>query len=418
MPANGLYSSFIHGVKKKEPIMLMPIKTHLNIFSGASLRPGRKFLILVLAIIGLLALFGTGAYDTFARRDPVKLIVDTDMGVDDAMAVAWLLSQDRYPVEILGITSVAGNTTTENAANNVLTLLDTTGRTDVPVVIGAAAPLLQPLSFTGASNHGPDGLWFVGLQNPHDLSDLPTDVPAFFCAQAAPDVTLVALGPLTNVAQAAALCPNEMNSLKEIIILGGSKEGGNRSPVAEFNVWIDPEAAGEVLAANLPTTWIPRDAFDTFTITQEEIDDLAADGIPVAQLLSFPLQFYADSQTGLVGLTTITVPDVTAVIYAVKPNLGTPQSGLIKIVTGITEDSPERILRGKTVIGLTFGDRIPMIADDEELSLFTQNLLTDPDFDFEAAIGAILAREPDNAQVVMDIRERQMRRLFMRELTN
>ena len=94
---------------------------------------------------------------------PLKLIVDTDAGVDDAAAIAWLLTQTRYPVEIVGFAAVAGNTTVENVANNLLLLKEKTGQTDIPVTIGSATPLTVTLSSTGKLIHGPDGLWGFGI---------------------------------------------------------------------------------------------------------------------------------------------------------------------------------------------------------------------------------------------------------------
>jgi len=403
--------------------MYANIKSHLSsiriknkLFAQAK---GRRLILLMIAVVGVMAalLLGAGTYEIFAHRTPVKLIVDSDMGVDDAAAIAWLLSQDRYPVDVVGLASVAGNTTMENAANNILTILDATGHQDIPVVKGAAEPLLQAPSRTGPLIHGPDGLWFVGLQNPHDLSQLPNDAAAFYCDNAQPDVTIVALGPLTNLAQAVAACPAEMQQYQQIVILGGAKNGGNRTPVAEFNVWIDPEAAAQVLDAGLNPILLPLDTFETFSISEDDIAELATDGTPVGQLLAGPLTLYAGYQTGLGGASAIAVPDVTAIMYALRPNLGSGVSGLVKVVPGIEEDDPTRQYRGQTVIGLDLADRIPMIVDDEELGQLADAAFSDPNFDLEAALGAILASEPDNAQVLTDINERVMHRLFMRYLT-
>lgn len=352
-----------------------------------------------------------------AEIQPVRVIIDTDAGVDDTVAIAWLLEQEQYPTEVLGIVSVAGNTTTENSANNILTLLEVTGNLSLEVVIGAYAPLVQPPSTTGASTHGPDGLWYTGFQHPHDLSSLSTDATGFYCSHSAPDVVIVALGPLTNLANAAVACPAEMRTYSRIIALGGARAGGNRTANAEFNIWYDPEAAYQVFTAGIPTTLVTLDAFNTFTITPEDLVELQTEGTPVGQFLSAPLQIYAQVQAGLGGTTRAVVPDVVAIMYTVDSSLGTPQSALVKVVPDIMESDPERLFRGQTVVGLTVSERIPMIADDGELSWLANQIAADPAFDLQAAIGAILAREPDNAQVVLDVQERQMHRLLMRALT-
>lgn len=388
---------------------------------GWHLQQWRRPLILLAVLMTLLILFAVGTQESSARRPPVQIVLDTDAGVDDAIALAWLLEQRRYPVEVLGIVTVAGNATVENVSNNVLTVLDVANHPDIPVVMGAATPLVQPLSGSGALTHGPDGFWFAGIQNPHDLSGLPTNATAFYCNVVTenPGATLIALGPLTNLAQAVESCPDAMHSFDQIFILGGTSGQGNRTPVAEFNFWHDPEAANIVLTADLHPTLIPLETFRMFSLTQEDIEDLAREGTTVGQFVAGPLQLYAQVQTGLGGASAISPPDITAVMYALNHSLGQTQSGLVKVATGIAEeDDAHRLLRGKSIIGLDLSDRIPMIAGDAELSALAQQLYSDPNFDFDAALGEILAREPDNVQVVTDIRERRMRRLFMRYLTD
>lgn len=375
-------------------------------------------------IVVLTATLGAGAQMTFppavkAAGEPLKLVLDVDTGVDDSAGIVWLLSQTDHPVEVLGITTVAGVTSVENVTNNLLTLLDVLGRNDIPVVIGAAAPLVQPLSFTGAGLHGPDGLWGVGFQNPHDLSTDPrirhdVDVPAFYCeiTQTHSNVTLLAEGPLTNLAHALDQCPDGIHGFGHIIILGGARLGGNRTPVAEFNIWQDPEAASQVLSAGLPITLITYDAFDTFTLEQKDVEKLQKKGSDAVKLMAGPLGLFIQAQV-LNGLSPA-VPDVAAYMYAMDPSLGTAQPGLVKVVT------EQSLARGQTVIA-SGTLKIPMIADDAELSNLVYRLFFDPDFgqdDFAMALGLILAREPDNAQVVLDIDETEMYKIFMHTLTH
>ena len=186
-----------------------------------------------------------------AQPQTLRLLVDTDPGVDGSVALTWLVSQREQPLQILGVVSVAGNTTVANATNNALLVLKQLGHQDVPVVMGAASPLVQPLTKTSYFVHGPDGLWFLGWQNPQDLSSVRSDAPAFYCATIAanPGLRLLALGPLTNIALAVQQCPDTMKTVGELVILGGAKFGGNKTVVAEFNFWQDPEAANIVLDA-------------------------------------------------------------------------------------------------------------------------------------------------------------------------
>ncbi|MBN1220414.1 MAG: nucleoside hydrolase [Anaerolineae bacterium] len=376
-------------------------------------RTGRAWkhwgIIFIAVIIACVLLIPIAAIQ--AEGSAVKLLIDTDPGVDDAAALVWLLSQKEVPVEVLGITTVVGNAEVGDTTNNVLTLLDVLERTDIPVVMGAAAPLAQPNSHTSALLHGPDGLWFVGWQNPHDLTGIPNDVPAFYCDQVAEpsNTTVLALGPLTNLANAVSQCPDKMRSFRQIIILGGSKT--SNAPLTDYNFWQDPEAADIVLSAGLPVTIVTLEARTKFTLSQKDLKQLAKKGNEAAQLIVGPMQLYADALTGFDGGGEAAFDDVAAAIYGLKPSLGAAQSGLVKIVT---EPS---LARGQSVIGLTFSDRISLIASPQELSDLVDQAFADPNFDLFGALLEILAREPDNAQVVLDINAKQMQKVFMKALT-
>jgi purine nucleosidase len=318
--------------------------------------------------------------------------------VDDAVALAWLFSQRE--VEVLGVVSVAGNTSVWNTTNNAITVLEKLGRSDVPVIMGAAAPLVQPLSKTSYFIHGPDGLWFLGIQNPHDLTNVPRNAPAFYCSTVAarPGVRLLALGPLTNIAQAVQLCPDTMASLGELVILGGAKFGGNKTPVAEFNFWQDPEAAAIVLDARLPIRLVLLDAFTQTSVTQKDLDRLFAKGSPVVQFLAPAIQQYADVQlanTGRAGL-----PDAVAAVLALRTSTGVQQGALVRMVL---ESS---LARGQSIVGLTPSERIAMTADDSELSALADRAFAfppDPTFNLQWELGAILVRAPQNAQAVLSV---------------
>jgi inosine-uridine nucleoside N-ribohydrolase len=327
------------------------------------------------------------------------LLIDTDPGVDDAVALAWLLTQNRPP-RVLGVISVAGNSTIANTTNNAITILEKLGRQDIPVVMGAAQPLAQPLSKTTYFIHGPDGLWFLGFQNPHDLSAVRRDAPAFYCGTAAayPGVRILALGPLTNIAQAVQLCPDTMRTVSQLIVLGGAKFGGNKTPVTEFNFWQDPEAAAIVLGAGLPITLVLLDAFVQPTITQKDLDKLFSKTTPAIQFLAPAIQQYANVQIANTGRAGI--PDAVAAVVAMQANEGVRQWALVKMVLA------QSLARGESIVGLTTGERIAMIAPDSELSALAELAFAnppDPNFNLQWALGAILMREPDNALAVTSV---------------
>lgn len=337
-----------------------------------------------------------------------QLIVDTDPGVDDAVALAWLFSQTTYPLTLLGIGIVAGNAHPAQGAHNALTALHMLGRDDVPLAIGVNQPLVYPLSRTNRLIHGADGLWGAGAQPPYDITHCPTDVPAFYrdLAQAHPGATLLALGPLTNLAQTVTRYPEALRSLNRIVILGGAKATGSVTPVAEYNFWQDPQAAALVLGAGLPITLMLRDTFTTFALTAAEVEAVCGQETAVMRLLGPPLQRYASLYTGMGRAPAATIPDLVAAMYALDPTLGTTQPALVNVMTepGLT--------RGQSIIGLRFSERLTMIADDEELGDLAERALAESDFDLMTAVAAIANRQPDNAQVVTHINVTAMRDLF------
>src|SRR5262245_1603025 len=357
----------------------------------------RASMLLVVLILGSL-LAGAFSADAALRRPTIKVFVDTDIGVDDATAIAWLLNERS--ANLVGFTTVSGNTTVENATQNLLTLLDVAHR-NVPVTIGAAVPLVYPHSHVGAFVHGPTGLWFS--QTPHDLSGLPHDAPAAIAAaaHANPGLTLIALGPLTNIAQAAQRFPADMAGV-HIIVLGGSLGPGNRTPVAEFNAFGDPQAFDIVVENNLDVIIITKDAFDQVTVDSVKFATERTDhGGSMGQFVVSALTPYFLATTRGAG-GDVSIPDAAAVIYALHTELGTATSSLVDVSTeaGLT--------RGQTVIATDPNLKVEMIADDAELSALADQAFSDPNFDLNAAIAEILARRPDNAQVVLEVKGRIM----------
>jgi len=343
----------------------------------------------------------------------LELVVDTDPGVDDATALAWLLGQPQ--VEIFGIVTVAGNTTVENATKNVLTILKQLGNPNVKVVMGANKPLQEKLSFTGLLIHGKDGLW--GLQDPTvaaTAAAVPKDHRSFYCSTARqhPGTAILALGPLTNIAQAIRSCPDAMQLYTKVYILGGAKFGGNHKPNSEFNFWQDPDAAQIVLKSGLKIDMVPLDGFTQLGFDQSDLGQIAfsPSSVPIMKFLGQALLIYGGVQIGA-GAPKANIPDLVAAMYTVE-GLGTPTSALVQVV-----DKPD-IVRGESIIGLAATEKVTMIATDKELDQIAQDSFPPnsnfPDANFIAAkIGQILSRQPDNANVVMDINEAQMHDEFM-----
>jgi inosine-uridine nucleoside N-ribohydrolase len=399
----------------------------------------KKRIMLFLSVFALIVTSAAPATAWAAPQRPrLPIIVDTDLGVDDAAALAYLLSSSE--ANILGITTVAGNTSVENAANNALILLETANRTNVPVVVGADAPLTVPASHQGVFLHGPDGLWGLGYQYPHDLSGLSHDAVGFLCSHAQANVTLLALGPLTNIAQAIQTCPTQMQ-LYKIVWLGGGKSlsGEGTTPVSEFNAWFDPEATGVALNAGLQLTVVTLDAAKAVKVDPEVFDLLARRGNALGKLVSGPLQMYAAVVTQSAGTTPtnavnevrssrlraalarvrkhfdgprVALFDPTAAVIVLHPEFITDQpSGLLAI-----DPAASFPMRGQTVVALSMQEKITTLADDAELSALADQAMTDPNFDLYAALGAILMRQPDNAQVVMQVNALKVKANWLKAL--
>ena len=372
---------------------------------------------------------------------PGKLIVDTDTGVDDAAALAWLMTQSEQ-VDLLGVVTVAGNTTVENATENVATLLMSAGwpLEEWPVVLtGAAKPQNRKLSSTGKLIHGTDGLGYMRFALANVFSNAGKgkalkDVTAFYCSHApsgpeADPVTILALGPLTNIAESIKKCPNEMRRY-HYVVLGGNRGLGNQTPSAEYNFWQDPDSAQRVFSAGIEQLIIvPTDAFGQFALTLEDAYLLLdPTQTPLAQVIGGALAYYI----GVLSLgdpsLPVSVPDPTAAMVAVFPQnfapydpygYGAISEGLVKVNKG---PEPE-YLRGTSTIGIyAYNEPLTMIAKDKELSALYDRLLdgvttAEEAFgkvsEWQAAVMELYAQEGPNAQVVLYPDGAAMRACFL-----
>lgn len=188
-----------------------------------------------------------------------KVIIDTDPGLDDAVAILFALASDRF--EVLGLTTVAGNIGLARTTANAGGLLAAMGRSDIPVVAGASGPLRRK-TIDAAEIHGNDGLGGVTL--PAAAPVLSDDAVGWMAetllSEPGGSVDILALGPLTNVAQLIERHPQAADRIGHLIVMGGAiAEKGNAGPTSEFNFAADPEATALVLASGVRTTLIPLD---------------------------------------------------------------------------------------------------------------------------------------------------------------
>jgi len=247
---------------------------------------------------------------------PRKVLLDCDPGIDDAFAIAFGCGHPG--LELCGITTVAGNVSLDRTTHNALAVLEFLGRGEVPVAAGSPAPLLRPFK-DARSVHGESGLGAARLPAPRGRP-VGTHAVDFLIEQiaAAPgEVTLVATGPLTNVALAVRRYPPLVTQVADFVIMGGSAGRGNMTPAAEFNIWCDPEAAAIVFGAGWRVTMAGLDVTHQALATPETEDRMRGLG-PLADELLLPgLRGYRSSATG----AGQPVHDVCALALIAAPGL-------------------------------------------------------------------------------------------------
>lgn len=213
---------------------------------------------------------------------PFRVIIDTDPGVDDALAL--LLAMRSPELKIEAITAVAGNVPLELTLPNALRMVEIAGRTDIPVAAGAKAPLVRRL-VTAAYAHGENGLG--GAVFPEPKIKPVAEPAAEFIRQIVRnypgEVTLIPIGPLTNIATALNLDSGLAAMVRAIVMMGGSLSGGNITPAAEFNIYVDPEAARIVFQSGIPITMVGLDVTRKTSLTEDHVRTLEAAQNPVSQ---------------------------------------------------------------------------------------------------------------------------------------
>ncbi|MER5749274.1 nucleoside hydrolase [Streptomyces sp. NPDC002088] len=213
----------------------------------------------------------------------VPVIIDCDTGVDDALALLFAV---RHPaIDLRAVTCVAGNTDVDGVVRNTLTVLELAGAPDIPVARGAERPLIEPVR-AARHVHGEDGMGDLGLPAP---TRTPVDVDAVTLLRreilASPrPVTLIPTAPLTNIALLLRTHPEVTRNIERIVFMGGAVATGNATPVAEFNVWHDPEAAAVLLTAGVPITMYGLDVFQRVVVPGADVRRLRASAEPGARL--------------------------------------------------------------------------------------------------------------------------------------
>ena len=269
-----------------------------------------------------------------SRIRPRPIILDCDPGHDDALAI--LLALARFELRLLGITTVGGNATLENTTRNALSVITLLGRTDVPVAAGAAAPLARRLE-TAPHVHGSSGLEGADLPAPR-ISVIDEDAVDFIARMVSGSdepVTLVPTGPLTNIALFRRRHPDLYARVDEVVLMGGSLGEGNITPFAEFNIWVDPEAASEVMAGGRPVTMMGLDVTHQALFSLDDTDRLERLGSRAAVAFAGLLRFFARFHHERYGWEGAPIHDAVAVAHLMGDGLVTTQRHAIHVSTEV-----------------------------------------------------------------------------------
>ena len=260
----------------------------------------------------------------------IPIVIDCDPGHDDAIAILLALASPE--VELIGVTTVAGNQTLDKTTRNALVTLEIAGRSDIPVAAGAEAPLRRDLR-TAAHVHGETGLDGPELPEP---SARPVEAHAadFLARLMEPGVVLVPTAPLTNLALMLERHPDVPDRLERIVWMGGAIAEGNVTPAAEFNAFVDPEAAAAVFASGIPSTMVGLDVTHKALFTRahaERLRDAGRAGRFVAELSDFFQAFHERSY----GFDGSPIHDAMAVAHVIDPTLMTTRRANVAVETAL-----------------------------------------------------------------------------------
>ncbi|WP_020558985.1 nucleoside hydrolase [Thiofilum flexile] len=273
-----------------------------------------------------------------------KIILDTDPGIDDAMALFTALAHPA--IDLIGVTTTFGNVAVSQATRNALTLLEMAQASHIPVAQGGASPWIVPTPPFPDFVHGADGFGNLHLPLP-TTSAITQPAPAFMVEQILKhphEITIVAIGPLDNLATALQLNPEIAQLVKQVVIMGGAIEhDGNVSPVAEANIYCDPHAAEHVMAASWPVVMVGLDVTHQVILDRALFERIRDQNPRVGQFMYNAVQFYMRFYGSIRGIQGCYGHDISAVAYVIDPTLFQTIEGSICVAT-------EGVAIGQTII--------------------------------------------------------------------
>jgi len=260
-----------------------------------------------------------------------KLIIDTDPGVDDAMAIFYAAAASE--IELLGLTTIFGNVTVEMATRNALRLIEAAGL-DIPVAAGANTPLALPPFKPSFHVHGDEGFGDIPAVTPKGTA-IDESAADFLCRMAREhkgELVVCPIGPLTNIALAIQQDPEFITNVKRIVLMGGSyREGGNITPHAEANIYHDPHAAEVVFASGANVEMVGLDVTHRILCTAEDFSEMAATAPKLGGMLQDMSHFYLEFYKSVGLLDGCSLHDPAAVIACTHPDWFTAEKVAIEV---------------------------------------------------------------------------------------
>ncbi|MGE5374055.1 MAG: nucleoside hydrolase [Bacteroidota bacterium] len=305
---------------------------------------------------------------------PKRIIIDTDPGVDDALA--FLLALASPEVQLEALTTTQGNVTIDKATRNALSVLELAQAGHIPVARGSVVPLVQPLR-ASAHVHGESGLGDAHLPEPQ-MQPIPQHAVDYLIERTLAEpggISIFPIGPLTNIAMAIRKEPRFAAAVKELVIMGGAiLEHGNITPQAEFNIYVDPHAAHIVFHSGIPITLIPLDVTHKCLLLQEHVDRLMQIPSPISRFIRDMIQVYLKFSYEL-GSSGCALHDPLTLATVIAPELLT-----------LKEYHVDVDISGGVSMGKTFADVIN------------------------------ITKKPANMKVAMDVRGEDFVELFLQRM--
>ena len=300
----------------------------------------------------------------------MKILIDCDPGHDDMVAI--LLACASPELEVLGVTTVAGNQTGEKTWGNARRILTLIGRQDIPAARGADRPLLRE-PIVAPEIHGVSGLDGAELPAP-GFPGLPGHAVDFLIRTilgSREPVTLVPTGPLTNVALALRQAPELARRLQRIVLMGGAVRDSNVTPAAEFNIYVDPEAARIVFESGAPIVMVGLDVTNRARLSFADIDELASWNGKVSRVLAPLLAFFARANREVFGFDGAPLHDALAVAHLLRPEVIRTRA------MNVVVETAGEYTRGRTVAdvyGVSGRPANAEVAEEVDVPLFRELL--------------------------------------------